>query len=121
MKRSMMQCYVKNSPKAVERYIEAFDAVLVSSYKNEDGTYLHAELNIDGQILALSEIQDKYETGNTMQFCFHYNADESDKVRKAYQVLKEGAIINDVLGPCFYSDLMTDLVDEFGVHWCLFI
>ena len=46
MKRSMMQAYVKGSDKAVELYQKAFNAKLISEYKNEDGSYIHAELDL---------------------------------------------------------------------------
>jgi len=121
MKRSMMQCYVNDSVKAVETYMNAFNAKLVSEYKNDDGSYLHAELDIEGQILALSHVDGQITIGNSMQFCLHYHEEESHKIKHAYDVLKINAVINDELGPCFYSDLMTDFVDEFGIHWCLFI
>ncbi|HBE85720.1 MAG TPA: hypothetical protein DDW53_10305 [Lachnoclostridium sp.] len=56
MKRSMMQAYVTRSDEAVALYQKAFDAALISSYPNSDGTYYHAELDIQGEILAVAEI-----------------------------------------------------------------
>ncbi len=49
MQRSMMQIYVNESDNAVELYQKAFDAELVASYINSDGTYMHAELKVYGQ------------------------------------------------------------------------
>jgi hypothetical protein len=49
MKRSMMQVYIVGSDKAVPLYLKAFDAKLMCSYPNEDGTFAHAELDIYGQ------------------------------------------------------------------------
>lgn len=127
MKRSMMQAYVKGSDKAVALYQAAFDAKLVSSYLNPDGTYYHSELDVYGQILAVAEAaKGLYDsggervTGNTMQFCLHFDEGEEALVQKAYDVLKEGAEIRIPLGPCEFSALMTDLVDCFGVRWCIF-
>lgn len=113
--------YVKGSSDAVNLYQKAFDAKLVSEYKNDDGSYLHAELSVFGQILALSEAADDRVSGNTMQFCFHFEESEIDKVKQAYEVLKEGADISYPLGECFYSKCMFGLVDKHGVSWCLFI
>jgi len=122
MKRSMMQIYVKQSDKAVELYQKAFDADLEASYPFEDGTYMHAELNIYGQILAVSETGDKETvTGNTMQFCLHFGEGKEALVRKAYDVLKDGAEIIYPLGKCDYSPLMADLTDKYGVRWCIFV
>lgn len=43
-----------------------------------------------------------------------------ERYKKAYDVLKEGAEVRIPLGPCEYSALMVDLVDQFGVRWCMF-
>lgn len=127
MKRSMMQAYVIQSDKAVALYQKAFDAVLISSYLNEDGTFFHSELDIQGEILAVAERNSLYAidgqsvTGNIMQFCLHYGEGNEDKVRKAYEVLKEDAKILMPLAPCEFSSLMTDFIDKFGIRWCLFV
>lgn len=128
MKRSMMQAYVVNSNEAVALYQTAFNAQLISSYKNDDGTFFHSELDIEGEILAVAERYSENEiteentaTGNVMQFCLQYGEGNEEKVRKAYDVLKTDATILIPLEPCEYSALMTDFIDKFGVRWCLFI
>lgn len=127
MKRSLMQIYVEGSDKAISFYQRAFDATILASYPNEDGTFMHVELDINGQILALSErnsvyaIRGKTETGNTMQFCLQYGDDNEDMIKKAYNILKEDAQILMPLAPCEYSSLMTDLIDKYGIRWCLFV
>lgn len=123
MYRSMLQTYVNGSDKAVELYQKAFDAELVASYPNPDGTFMHAELNVYGQILAVAEAQEDEEriTGTTMQFCLHFGVGKEELVQKAYDVLKDGAKINYPFGPCDFSVLMVDLTDQFGVRWCLFV
>lgn len=121
MKRIMMQVYVKGSIEAVELYQKAFNATLKNSYKNDDGTFLHAELDVCGHTIALSESDDEKIPGNTMQFCFHYDKEQEEDVKKAYGVLEEGSQINHACGPCFYSPCMADFIDKFGVHWCLFV
>lgn len=127
MKRSMMQTYVKGSDKAVALYQKAFDAELVSSYPNADGTFYHAELDVYGQILAVAEAGDglyskdgESVTGNTMQFCLHFGEGEEARVRKIYDILKDGAEILFPLSSCEFSTLMVDMIDKFGVRWCIF-
>lgn len=138
MKRSMMQVYVQGSDKAVPLYQKAFDANLVCAYPNEDGTFAHSELDIYGQILAVSESswgleltgKNPYSVsfapnaernpGNTMQFCLHFGEGNADKVHQGFEVLKEGSLVLYPLGPVNYSPCMVDFVDQFGVRWCLF-
>lgn len=128
MKRSMMQTYIQGSAEAVALYQKAFDAPLIDTYPGEDGTYDHAELDVQGQIVAVAEARygdgvtgsDKH-TGNTMQFCFHYGEGNEAPVKKAYDVLKPDGTILFPLGPCEYSPLMADLIDKFGIRWCLFV
>lgn len=121
MRRSMMQMYVKGSAEAVKLYQQAFDAEILELYPDGNGGYVHSELNADGQILAVSELQEGMNAGNTMQFCFHFGEGGEDKVLKAYDLLKEGAAIHVPLGPCDYSRCMFSLTDRFGVCWCLFV
>ncbi|MBW4845786.1 MULTISPECIES: glyoxalase/bleomycin resistance/extradiol dioxygenase family protein [Clostridia] len=128
MIRSLMQAYVTRSDEAVALYQKAFDAVLISSYPNSDGTFFHAELDIQGHILAVAERNSEYAiideetvTGNVMQFCLHYGEGNEDKVRKAYEILKKDAKILMPLAPCEFSSLMTDFIDKYGIRWCLFV
>lgn len=120
MLRSLMQIYVKGSAEAVEFYRKAFDAVILGLYPDDSGGYMHSELDVHGQVIAVSELRDETAAGNTMQFCFHFGEGGEEKVRKAYGILKEGAVITDPVGPCDYSPCMFSLTDKFGVSWCLF-
>lgn len=90
----MMQVYVKGSKDAVPFYKKAFGATISNIHKNEDGSYMHAELNIFGQILALSEsLNESSISGNTMQFCLHFTESESNIIKNAYEVLSDNAQI----------------------------
>ena len=121
MHRSMMQVNVKRSDRALKFYQKAFDAKVTASYPQPDGTLYHAELDVYGQILALTELSDeKAVTGNTMQFCLHLGEDKEDVVRKIHDTLKEDAEIHYPLSPCEWSPLMFGLIDKFGVNWCVF-
>jgi PhnB protein len=121
MERSMMQVYVKGSIGAMELYKRAFDAKTVCEYKNDDGSYMHGELDVYGQILALSESgEERCVTGNTMQFCLHFGQEKNTLVEKAVAILEEGAQVIQPLGPCSYSPCRVDLIDKYGVRWCIF-
>lgn len=124
MKRSMMQVYIKGSKEAVELYLKAFNATLGFNVKNSDDTFYHSELNICGQTLAVSEANDRMDkriTGNTMQFCFHYGEGNEDRIKQAYEILKEDGQILFPLGSCDFSSLCADFIDKFWVRWCLFV
>lgn len=121
MHRSMMQIFVKNSIEAAKFYQKAFDAELKCEYKNDDGSYMHAELDAYGQILAISESTEDVIAGNTMMFCFHFGEGGEDKVRKAYEVLKDGAKNPTAPAPCSYSPCEFTLVDKFGIWWGIFV
>jgi PhnB protein len=124
MKRAMMQVYVKGSRDAVELYLKAFNATLGFNVKSSEDTFYHAELDICGHTLAVAEANDSVDkriTGNTMQFCLHYGEGNEDRVKQAYDILKEGSEVLFPLGPCDFSPLCADFIDKFGVRWCLFI
>jgi PhnB protein len=120
MKRTLMQIYVKDSVEAVKFYQKAFDAKLGYNVKNDDGGYIHAELDIFGQILAIAESNEN-ATGNNMQFCLLFHENEKDIVSRIYEVLKTDARhIGYPLGECIYSPHMASLIDKYGIYWCLF-
>ena len=136
MLRSMFQVYVNGSGKAFEFYKKAFDGAVVYQPPNDgnvsidDLTYDHSELNVYGQILAISEAKMldypdyKNKTpliqGNNVQLCLNFNRDEADKVKKAYEVLSEDAIKPGELESVDFSPCLFSLIDKFGVSWCLF-
>ena len=123
MHRSMIQVFVKRSDEAVEFYQKAFDAKLLCNYTDSNGLVMHTELDIYGQILAVSELSEEDSiTGNTMMFCLHFGEGKEELVRKIYNVLKDDAkSISSPLEPCEYSPLQAVLIDKFGVWWCIFV
>lgn len=121
MKRSMLQTYVSNAAEAIALYQRAFDATLLDIFHTPEGKVFHSELDLYGQMLSVADEAGERVTGNTMQFCLHMGEGQEDKVMKAYEALKEGAQILQPLGPCMYSSLMTDLIDAYGVRWCIFV
>lgn len=46
---------------------------------------------------------------------------EEPIIERAYEKMKEDGKILKPLGSCLFSPLMTDIIDKYGVHWCLFI
>ena len=124
MYRSMFQTYVKGSAEAVRLYQEAFGAKLGYHVMGDGGVYYHAELDIEGQVLAVAEAagsEGERVTGNTMQLCLHYGEGGEGRVKKAYEVLQRDGEVLYPLGPCEFSSCMCDLIDAFGVRWCLFV
>jgi len=58
MYRSMMQIFVKGSAEAVAFYQQAFHAAVQCCYPAPNGTIMHAELDVFGQTMAISELPD---------------------------------------------------------------
>lgn len=122
MKRTILQIYVKNSWAAAVMYEEAFQTKIRARIKNLDGTYLRCELDLGGQVMMLSEIEEDHcYTGNAMQFTLEYEKDEREKLEHAYDVMKKGAKILHPLTPTRYCKLLCDFIDRYGIRWCLFI
>lgn len=128
MLRSILQIYVKGSNEAFEFYKKAFGAQVGYQEVDEHGTIIHRELDLMGQAIAIGEAVDTTRaggvqrvTGNTMQFCFHYGKGEEKRVRQAYEVLLEDAEIITPYGELFFSPCGVELIDKYGVWWCLFV
>ena len=123
MLRTLFQCYLRDSLAAVDAYRAAFGAKVVAQTLSPEGVNVHTELDLGGQILALSELPPGAEpaAGTTMEIALHFRADEQDLILRAFDALKDGAIVMSPPGPVFYSELMTEFIDRFGVRWCLFV
>lgn len=121
MERSMMQVYVNGAAEAIEMYKEAFDAEVLWVVPAPNGGIYHSEISVYGQVVSIADAADKRITGNTMQFCLDFGEGHEDEVKKAYAVLSQNAEILCPLDKCDYSPLMADLIDRFGVRWCLFV
>lgn len=121
VKRSMefmIQLYVKNAKEAIELYKKAFGATVIFIDHTPENDVLHSELLVCGQKIAIADNKEEVITGSLFQICVRMQ-DESN-VRMAYETLKEGSKTNVELGPTFFSSLMVDFIDKFGVRWCIF-
>lgn len=120
------QIYVKGSVEAVALYEKAFGAALGYHVRNEDGTFFHAELSVEGSpMLAVSEagsdigaeLLARYspELYPTMNFGVTLSSPEA--VRQAYEALQEGGKVLLALGKLPWCDLCANVIDRFGVFW----
>jgi PhnB protein len=115
--------YLTGTIEAVDFYCKAFNATSKNCFKAADGDdyYAHAEIIIDNQtILAISDTRhyDKeFKRANNMEFWLTFNDEKS--LETAYDVLRDGAEIHQVLAPCEWSELMADLTDKYGIKWLL--
>jgi len=125
LKRAMLQLNLTNCDEAIKFYQEAFDGKMRCEYRNpDDNSVAHAEMEAFGQIIAFTEWNKHNPFSMTMQFSFQFEKGSEDIIRKAYSVLKKGAMIwsalDDPYDPCDYAKCQFSLVDKFGVFWCLF-
>lgn len=127
MLRSILQIYVKGRDEAFEFYKRAFDAEIGFQDFDENGNVIHRELDVCGQAIAIGEAKDTTRaggkeriTGNTMQFCIQFGEGNEEKVKKAYEVLVEGAEIITPFGKLIFSPCGVELIDKYGVWWCIF-
>ena len=121
-----LQIYVKGSVEAVALYQEAFDAELGYSFQNDDGTYMHAELSVDGNnLLAVSEFSaalgyqflEKYSPERYPTMQYSVTLKEKEAVNKAFDVLSVNGIVLHPVGKFPWSDCCAGVVDRFGVSW----
>ena len=141
--QTMMSVYVNGSDEAIALYQKAFGAELGYTIPSEEGDckYYHAELNIHGQHLAIAEAkhvlkfyerlispseeavrlfsQTERVAGNTMQFCIYFGKGEADKIKRAYEILREGSVTLVGPGPLGENPCFVDFIDKFGIRWCL--
>lgn len=119
--------YLHGSTEAVQFYCGAFNMVIGYNVKQENGTYLHAELEKNGQsIFAVSEsndlrIRDATLSANQPTMSLGINLNNTEELQHAYEALVKGGHVLRPLGPLPWSPLSADLVDKYGVCWYLFV
>lgn len=121
MPLTKLQLYLKNCDEAIAFYQKAFGATVHAMYRDERNLIAHAEISVFGQCIAFMEQESECIPGNTMQFSFYFPKGNEEIIKKAYDVLKDHAKIEQPLGPCEWTSLIFCLVDKFGVNWLLCI
>ena len=119
---SMIQLYVEESGKALEFYKKAFDAKVKGEIHwhatEEEGIIIHAELDVFGQTLAISDVEygigETTVFGNNIQICFRGLS--VDRINKIYEVLKDSAVSDNPPGNLGYSDYGFGITDKYGIH-----
>lgn len=119
--------YVKNSVEAVDFYIEAFRMALGYNVKNNDGSFLHAEL-LKGErsIFAVSENNEDEVVQSMLvskrpTMSYGVNLEDDDELNHAYKILATGGHILRELGSLPWSPRSADIVDKYGVCWYIYV
>ena len=119
--------YIKNSVEALAFYMDAFGMELGYNAKNNDGTYLHAELLKNGiSIFAVSENTEE-EIVRVMlasarpTMSYGVNLDNEDELNHAYQILSDGGHVLRELGSLPWSPASADVVDRYVVCWYIYV
>jgi len=119
--------YVQNSMEAVEFYCNAFNMTIGYNAKNDNGTYLHAELEKNGNsIFAVSEsvddqIRKMMLSAKQPTMSLGINLDNTEELYHAYsEIIKNGLIIRSI-GSLPWSPCSADVVDRYGVCWYLYV
>lgn len=115
--------YIQNTVEAVEFYKQAFGMTLGYHAWHPDGTFLHAELEKNGQsIFAVSEsanpalVQTMLATPcPTMSYGLDFDTEQ--EVHAAFAVLSQGGHVLRPPGALPWSPCSADVVDKYGVYW----
>ena len=106
-----------NAEEAIKFYANVFNHQLKDTdvFRNEDGTILHAEIDVFGSKLMMADVA---STGVLFQgFSFAINIADEAEIRRIYQELSDGAEIQFPLGEIDFSKCYGALKDKFGVLW----
>ena len=111
--------YVKDSPRAVSLYQEAFGLILGYHVLNRDGTYFHSELTRNGEPFCsvVESRQDTYADRHPIElgvdFCTR------DELVHAFMLLSNGGRIEMNICELPWSPCAAIVIDAFGVRWFL--
>lgn len=111
--------YVKNSPKAIALYQNAFALELGYHVLNKDGTYFHSELYRNGEPFCsiVEAKQDTYADRHPIELGVDF--DTRDALEQAFSLLADGGKIEMEIGRLPWSPCAAIVRDQFGVKWFL--
>ena len=76
----------------------------------------HSEMTIGGRRIILSdEVGEKTEQGNPLSLVVTFET--AGEVKKAYEILSQGAQIVHAMQSTSYSSCFVSLIDQYGIRW----
>jgi len=111
--------YVKNSPRAIALYQEAFKLDLGYHVLNKDGTYFHSELSRNGEPFCsvVEAKQDTYTERHPIELGVTFDTREA--LERAFALLADGGYVELPICELPWSPCAAIVSDCFGVKWFL--
>jgi len=104
---------------AYEMYQKAFNAVKIDEGTPPDSDDIHISIEINGfEILLAPGGKVEKITENAM--CCEIHFDNSDDLRKAYDILRKDSRQHSLDGPFEWAVLLALVTDKFGICWALY-
>ena len=128
--------FENNCEAAIKVYQEAFNAELavmmryrdantdnaefVLKNESEKELIYHAQLDFNGQRIILADnLFDKQPRGHTIYLGAFFKTEAA--VRRAFEILSDGATILSVPKSLDYTPCVAGLIDRFGIRWDLMV
>ena len=111
--------YVKDSPKAIALYQEAFGLELGYHVLNKDGTYFHSELHRNGEPFCsvVEARQDTYADRHPIELGVNFESHVA--LEHAFHLLSADGRVEMEIGELPWSPCAAIVRDPFGVKWFL--
>jgi uncharacterized glyoxalase superfamily protein PhnB len=111
---------VRDAPKAIDFYKEAFGAEEIARMPGPDGKIMHAEIKIGDSIIMLGEENPQWgalspKSTNGSPGSLHIYVDDADAVYA--RALRAGAQTKMPLEDAFWGDRYGKVTDPFGHEW----
>ena len=113
---------VRDAPKAIEFYKQAFGAVEQGVMKGPDGKIMHAQLMIGDSIVMLADEFPEYGSLSPLSsggsgMGLHIYVEDADA--SFDRAVKAGATVEMPIGDMFWGDRYGKLADPFGHKWSI--
>jgi len=107
---------------AISFYENAFNTKADFIDRNETGGVLHAEMHILGQRVMMNDYYGS-KGNNTEDFAIQIVPifKSKEQLLDCYEKLKDEAIYASTPTQVFYSPLVADITDKFGIRWGLMV
>jgi len=102
--------------KVLLRYAEANPQDFIINDESQKNFVYHSEIVIGDNRLMLSDTtEDVFQMGNSLSLLVHF--DTEDKLKTAYEIMAEGAVIISPIKKQSYCACFASLIDKYGMRW----
>lgn len=114
-----------NCRKAIELYKKALGAEVLTLIPNQatgkENEVIHSEIRIHDQTLIMNDYGDNEGITKSSGFQLTVQFETVKQLEESYSILSDSSVTLKPKQPTDYSECVVRFIDQFGIHWGLWV